>query len=220
MLFGRRAPTARLVLHRPNAAGLPPEPNPRYVKIAGLKRTHSVPFFQESNKAQNAEMYFSILLGLLHKTMITHSRAVGPAPRNLVHHSDRGSVYRGTRYQVFARLPRHPASMSRKGDRWDNAVTERASSAPAKSSCIRWACRANPKPAAPLLVPEAHYNRRRRHSTLCSVSPCSSMPNTSNNSTTLPQILNHPVHFFEGRPLRSSAGRRVACVLPTVNTSI
>lgn len=46
-------------------------------------------------------------------------------PRGLIHHSDRGSQYAAGEYR--ARLDEHDllASMSRKGDCWDNAVMER-----------------------------------------------------------------------------------------------
>jgi transposase InsO family protein len=45
-------------------------------------------------------------------------------PRGLVHHSDRGSQYASTDYQVALAERGITCSMSRKGDCWDNAVAE------------------------------------------------------------------------------------------------
>ena len=104
--------------------------------------------------------------------MITHSRAVGPAPRNLVHHSDRGSVYCGTRYQALLASHGILASMSRKGDCWDNAVTESFFSTLKQELLYPLGVQSESETRSALFwYLEAHYNRRRRHSTLCSVSP-------------------------------------------------
>lgn len=45
-------------------------------------------------------------------------------PPGLVHHSDRGSPYASGRYRAALAAHRMVASMSRKGDCWDNAVAE------------------------------------------------------------------------------------------------
>ena len=50
-------------------------------------------------------------------------RARRPPP-GLVHHSDRGSPYASGRYRAALAAHRMVASMSRKGDCWDNAVAE------------------------------------------------------------------------------------------------
>ena len=47
-----------------------------------------------------------------------------PSP-GLIHHTDRGSQYAGTRYQKVLKQHGMVCSMSRKGDCWDNAVVER-----------------------------------------------------------------------------------------------
>ncbi len=46
-------------------------------------------------------------------------------PPGLIHHSDRGSQYASHEYQKILKLHRIRASMSRKGNCWDNAPTER-----------------------------------------------------------------------------------------------
>jgi transposase InsO family protein len=46
-------------------------------------------------------------------------------PPDLIHHSDRGSQYASHEYQKILKLHRIRASMSRKGNCWDNAPTER-----------------------------------------------------------------------------------------------
>jgi transposase InsO family protein len=45
-------------------------------------------------------------------------------PRGLLHHSDRGGPYASARYRAALAAHGMVASMSRKGDRWDNAVAE------------------------------------------------------------------------------------------------
>jgi transposase InsO family protein len=46
-------------------------------------------------------------------------------PPGLIHHSDRGSQYASHAYQKLLRQHRMAASMSRKGNCWDNALVER-----------------------------------------------------------------------------------------------
>ena len=48
----------------------------------------------------------------------------GPLPRGLVHHTDRGSPYASDDYRKALAGYAMTASMSRKGDCWDNAVSE------------------------------------------------------------------------------------------------
>ena len=94
-----------------------------------------------------------------------------PAP-GLVHHSDRGSQYACADYRAV--LDRHGmrASMSRKGNCWDNAVAE-SFFATLELELImkhRWATRADARRAIFRFI-EGWYNRERRHSTLDYVSP-------------------------------------------------
>jgi transposase InsO family protein len=94
-----------------------------------------------------------------------------PAP-GLLHHSDRGSQYTSADYQ--AKLTAHgiEASMSRKGDCWDNAVAE-SFFATLETELIDeadWATRAEARRAIAEFI-EAWYNRERRHSSLGYRSP-------------------------------------------------
>jgi transposase InsO family protein len=90
----------------------------------------------------------------------------------LIHHTDRGSTYGGKEY--LATLAHHyfRPSMSRKGDCWDNAVTESFFATIKRELVEReiWATRAEAQ-AAVLEYIEWFYNLERRHSTLGYVSP-------------------------------------------------
>jgi putative transposase len=94
-----------------------------------------------------------------------------PEP-GLVHHSDRGIQYACTAYQELLATHGLEASMSRKGDCWDNAVAE---------SCFatlelellarhRWRTRDEARTAIFRYIAR-WYNTRRRHSTLGYRSP-------------------------------------------------
>jgi putative transposase len=94
-----------------------------------------------------------------------------PGP-GLIHHSDRGVQYACTAFQD--QLTRHhlTASMSRKGNPYDNALAE-SFVATLKTECFVGSVPAS-KAAARLLVfdyIESFYNRRRRHSSLGYLSP-------------------------------------------------
>jgi transposase InsO family protein len=94
-----------------------------------------------------------------------------PAP-GLIHHSDRGSQYACADYR--AALERHGmrASMSRKGNCWDNAVAESFFATLELELIVnhRWATRDDARRAIFRFI-EGWYNRARRHSTLDYVSP-------------------------------------------------
>ena len=94
-----------------------------------------------------------------------------PQP-GLIHHSDRGSQYASADYQQL--LARHGlrASMSRRGDCWDNAVAESffASLKLELVYQIQWRTRAEARTAVFEYL-ELFYNRRRRHSSLGYLSP-------------------------------------------------
>ena len=90
----------------------------------------------------------------------------------LVHHSDRGVQYACTAYQELLATYGLEASMSRKGDCWDNAVAE-SFFATLELELIawqRWATRAEAR-AAIFRYIATWYNTRRRHSTLAYRSP-------------------------------------------------
>jgi putative transposase len=94
-------------------------------------------------------------------------------PQALLHHSDQGSQYTS---EDFQRLLAHHGigcSMSRRGDCWDNAVTE-AFFASLKKECVYTKPRYASRDAARadlFQYIEGFYNSQRRHSTLGHVSP-------------------------------------------------
>lgn len=89
----------------------------------------------------------------------------------LLHHSDRGSQYACPEYRRRLNLYGMTASMSRKGDCWDNSPTERFFRS-LKSEWLR-PCRFATRKAAKLEVLDyiSFYNAIRLHSTLGYVSP-------------------------------------------------
>jgi len=94
-----------------------------------------------------------------------------PAP-GLIHHSDRGSQYACAEYRAVLRQHGMRASMSRKGNCWDNAVAE-SFFATLELELImkhRWATRDEARRTIFRFI-EGWYNRERRHSTLDYVSP-------------------------------------------------
>jgi len=94
-----------------------------------------------------------------------------PAP-GLIHHSDRGSVYAALGYRAELAAHGMVASMSRKGDCYDNAVAE-SFFATLEFELLRkhdWPTRAEARRAIFRYI-ETWYNPRRRHSTLGYVSP-------------------------------------------------
>lgn len=94
-----------------------------------------------------------------------------PAP-GLIHHSDRGVQYASTKYRELLSAHELRASMSRKGDCWDNAVAESFFATLELELIARhsWATRADARRAIFTYI-ETWYNRARRHSTLKYLSP-------------------------------------------------
>jgi putative transposase len=94
-----------------------------------------------------------------------------PEP-GLIHHSDRGSQYACDDFRVELEVHGMKASMSRKGDCWDNAVAE-SFFATLELELIensRWKTRREARTAVFEFI-ESWYNRVRRHSTLDYLSP-------------------------------------------------
>lgn len=90
----------------------------------------------------------------------------------LIHHSDRGSQYACHAYRELLEEHGIRASMSRKGDCWDNAVAE-SFFATLEWELIQqrdWHTRAEARRSIFSYI-ELWYNRRRRHSTLGYLSP-------------------------------------------------
>ena len=96
--------------------------------------------------------------GLALEALASAVRSRRPLP-GLVHHSDRGSPYASDDYREALRARGIVASMSRKGDCWDNAVAESffATRAAAVASLTNYI--------------DGFYNPVRRHSYLGYVSP-------------------------------------------------
>jgi len=94
-----------------------------------------------------------------------------PAP-GLVHHSDRGVQYACTAYRDVLAAHGLAASMSRRGDCWDNAVAESFFATLERELIDRWDWRTRAEAATALFDYIATwYNTRRRHSTLEYQSP-------------------------------------------------
>jgi putative transposase len=94
-----------------------------------------------------------------------------PEP-GLLHHSDRGSQYACADYRAVLAAHGMIASMSRKGNCWDNAVAESFFATLELELILhaRWATRDEARRAIFRYI-ETWYNRERRHSTLDYVSP-------------------------------------------------
>jgi putative transposase len=101
--------------------------------------------------------------------MAREARSPGPG---LIHHSDRGSQYTSGDYRAELAAHGMLASMSGKGDCYDNAVAESFFSTLEFELLMKndWHTRADARRGIFRYI-ETWYNRRRRHSTLGYVSP-------------------------------------------------
>ena len=101
--------------------------------------------------------------------MAREARQPGPG---LIHHSDRGSQYTSGAYQAELAAHGMVASMSGKGDCYDNAVAESFFSTLEFELVMKhdWHTRAEARRAIFRYI-ETWYNRKRRHSTLGYISP-------------------------------------------------
>lgn len=90
----------------------------------------------------------------------------------LIHHSDRGCQYASKAYQDVLANHGMVASMSRKGDCWDNAVAESffATLRGELTERCEWATHPQARAAIHEFI-EVFYNRQRRHSHLGYLSP-------------------------------------------------
>ena len=101
--------------------------------------------------------------------MARAARAPGPG---LIHHSDRGSQYTSSDYRAELAAHGMIASMSGKGDCYDNAVAESFFSTLEFELLMKsdWHTREDARRAIFRYI-ETWYNRKRRHSTLGYISP-------------------------------------------------
>ena len=93
-------------------------------------------------------------------------------PRGLIHHTDRGCQYASAEYRAVLEQHGIVASMSRKGNCWDNAVAE-SFFATLKTELVRDLDLLTHDHAKRELFAyiEGFYNRRRRHSSLAYATP-------------------------------------------------
>lgn len=134
-------------------------------------------------------LYLAVLLDLFSRTVIgwkmseriTKKLAIDAlqmavaqrgVPDGLLHHSDRGSQYASHDYRQLLDAHGIIVSMSRKGDCWDNAVSESFFASLEKELLIdSFFHRRDDARQAVFEYIEGYYNRGRRHSTLGYLSP-------------------------------------------------
>ena len=93
-------------------------------------------------------------------------------PAGLIHHSDQGSQYTSDAYRRLLKVNHITASMSRRGDCWDNAVAESFYATLEKELLLGWDVRDRDDARHKVFdFIEVFYNRERIHSTLGFVSP-------------------------------------------------
>lgn len=92
-------------------------------------------------------------------------------PKGLMHHSDRGSQYASKEYQQLLRQSGMVCSMSRKGNCWDNAPTERFFSSLKREWLTGNVYQTRDSAVADVRLYIAYYNSRRLHTTLDDVTP-------------------------------------------------
>ena len=93
-------------------------------------------------------------------------------PRQVVLHSDRGSLYSSNQYQKYISFYLLTCSMSRKGNCWDNAVAE-SSFHTLKSELVYCDHFKNQEEAKAKIMwyIEVYYNRKRMHSSFNYLTP-------------------------------------------------
>ena len=113
-----------------------------------------------------------------------------PRP-SLIHHTDQGAIYTSPTYRDVQKQQGMLTSMSRKGNAWDNAVTESLFSSLKNELVHHHHCRfANQAEARGAVFAwiEGFYNRTRIHSTLDFVSPSDYEGRHDIRSLTCPEI--------------------------------
>jgi transposase InsO family protein len=184
-LRGKRPRRYRSTTH---ADGTPPAPNrlQRQFHVSALNRVWA----SDVTACWTPEgwLYLAVVLDLASRRVIGWKAGRTPGqeltvpalqdalrhrapPHGLLHHSDRGMHYTGTTYQRVLAAHGGIASMSRRGDCWDNAVVE-SFFATLKTELVADATwRSRPDGIQALRQYIGWYNGRRLHSTLGYVSP-------------------------------------------------
>ena len=168
------------------ADGTPPAPNRlrRRFRVAALNRV----WVGDVTACGTAEgwLYLAVVLDLASRrvigwaagatvgqeltlTALRHALARRRPPAGLVHHSDRGMHYTGVSYQRLLATHGGIASMSRRGDCWDNAVAESFFATLKTELETTWRSRAEGLDALRQYL--SWYNDQRLHSTLTYMSP-------------------------------------------------
>jgi len=187
-LDGLRAKRARRYRTTTQADGTPPAPNrlQRRFQVGELNRVWVSDV--TACPTPRGWVYLAVVLDLASRRVIGWQAGRTPGqeltvpalrqaltrrapPIGLLHHSDRGAHYTGRTYQRL--LARHGgvASMSRRGDCWDNAVVE-SFFATLKTELVAnntWRSRADAIDGLRQYI--TWYNGRRLHSSLGYVSP-------------------------------------------------
>lgn len=166
--------------------GTPPAPNRlrRRFQVAALNRV----WVGDVTACGTAEgwLYLAVVLDLASRrvigwaagatvgqeltlTALRHALARRRPPAGLVHHSDRGMHYTGGSYQRLLAAHGGIASMSRRGDCWDNAVAESFFATLKTELETTWRSRAEGLDALRQYL--SWYNDQRLHSTLTYMSP-------------------------------------------------
>jgi transposase InsO family protein len=185
---GLRAKRSRRYRSTTQADGTPPAPNHlrRCFRVAELNRVWVSDV--TACRTDQGWLYVAVVLDLASRRVIGWATGSSfgqeltlPALRQaftrrtpragLLHHSDRGMHYTATVYQRLLAARGATASMSRRGDCWDNAVVE-SFFATLKTELVcdaKWRSRSE---AIHALRQYIHwYNERRLHSTLDYTSP-------------------------------------------------
>ena len=93
-------------------------------------------------------------------------------PVGMIHHSDQGSQYTSAAYRRLLEVNSITASMSRRGNCWDNAVAESFYATLEKELLLDWEVRGRDDARRKIFdFIEVFYNRERLHSTLGHISP-------------------------------------------------
>lgn len=187
-LEGLRGTRARRFRSTTRADGTPPAPNRlrRQFRVRALNRVWA----SDVTACATAQgwLYLAVVLDLASRrvvgwhagptvgqelTLVALRQALAQRtpPVGLLHHSDRGMHYTGTVYQRLLATHGGIASMSRRGNCWDNAVVE-SFFATLKTELVaerRWQSRADGIAALRQYI--RWYNGQRLHSTLGYLSP-------------------------------------------------
>ena len=185
---GLRGKRSRRYRSTTQADGTPPAPNhlKRCFRVAELNRVWAGDV--TACRTDQGWLYVAVVLDLASRRVIGWSAGSSfgqeltlPALRQalarrtpragLLHHSDRGMHYTATVYQRLLVARGATASMSRRGDCWDNAVVE-SFFATLKTELIndaKWRSRADAIRGLRQYID--WYNQRRLHSTLNYISP-------------------------------------------------